>query len=140
MKLLPRSDIKQHMVTLPSQNRSFLPMKSTQEPVKLKNSTLYDNPESRKTKLIKAAEGFEAIFIRQLMGIMRKTVPNGGMFGEGTIGDIYGDMMDNALAEVLSKRSVLGLSDMLYRQLARHSDSSSQTELQDAKKLSQEKL
>ena len=62
------------------------------------------------------------LFIRQILQTMRTTVPGGGMFGKGAVGDIYGDMMDNVLAEVMSKRSVFGLTDLLYRQLIRESD------------------
>jgi Rod binding domain-containing protein len=75
-----------------------------------------DTVKARKVKLRKAAEGFEAIFIRHILRIMRSSIQDGGMFGKGAAGEIYGDMMDNILAENMSKRSALGLADMLYRQ------------------------
>ena len=134
MNLLSQSDSIRHMITKPNETHSLLPMKSAQEPVKLEKSALRDTSEARKIKIRKAAEGFEAVFIRQFLRIMRKTVPDGGMFGKGTVGDIYGDMMDNALAEVMSKRSIFGLKDMLYRQLVRESDTSRDAVVQNMKK------
>ena len=106
MNLISQSDSIRNMVTLPNESHSFLPMKSAQESVKLKKSVSGDTSEAQKIKIRKAAEGFEAVFIRQFLRIMRKTVPDGGMFGKGAVGDIYGDMMDNTLAEVMSKRSI----------------------------------
>ena len=105
------------MVKLQNRQRSFLPLKSGEEVLQVKRTGSEDLIEARKMKLRKAARGFEAIFIRQLLSIMRSTISEGGMFGKGAVGEIYGDMMDNALAETLSERSVLGLSDSLYRQL-----------------------
>ena len=50
---------------------------------------------------------------------MRSTLSGGGIFGEGSVGEIYGDMMDNALADILAKRDALGIADSLYRQLVK---------------------
>ena len=108
-----------NMIKLQNKQSSFMPLKSGEQSVKLKKFNSVDDPEAQKMKLHKAVQGFEAIFIRQLLKNMRSTIPNGGMFGSGSVGEIYGDMMDNALAETMSKRSVLGLSDVLYRQLVK---------------------
>ena len=106
------------MIKIQKKQLSFLPVKSGESMVKLEKSLSPDTIKARKLKLRKAAQGFEAIFIRELLTIMNSTVPNGGWFGKGPVGEIYGDMMNNTIAEVMSKRSVLGLSDMIYRQLA----------------------
>jgi len=47
-----------------------------------------------------------------------------GMYGDGSSGEIYADMMDNAVAEQLSKKGVLGISDVIYRQLIKEGDDS----------------
>ena len=96
-------------------NPQFIPIKADR--VTLKKTLTVDDSEARKTKLKKASQGVEAIFIRQLLKLMRSTTINGGIFGKGAVGEIYSDMMDNALAETMSKRNVFGLSDMLYRRM-----------------------
>ncbi|MFC1573936.1 rod-binding protein [Candidatus Latescibacterota bacterium] len=86
---------------------------NTQEfPIK-KVNTISDI-DAKKTKLLKSAQGFEAIFIRKLFSTMRSTMSENSMFGTGVAGDIYGDIIDNAVSDVMSKQSVLGLADMLY--------------------------
>lgn len=78
-----------------------------------------DALETQKKKLRQAAEGFEAIFARQILKNMRSTLSDGGLFGKGTTGEIYSDIMDNAVAETMAKRSELGLADALYKQLVK---------------------
>ena len=102
--------------------RSFIPLRNEKTPERVKNSTALTNIAGRKAELRKAAEDFEAIFIRQMLRVMRSSIPGGGMFGGGTVGEIYGDMMDNSLGDVLSQRGVLGITDMLYRQLVTQLD------------------
>lgn len=120
--MIINSNVSPPAMNLPGKQKTFMPLKKGNEPYKLKRTSAPDNVEARKVKLRKAAEGFEAIFIRQFMKVMRSTVPNGGMFGSGAVGEIYSDMMDNSIAEILSKRSTLGIADTLYRQLVKEID------------------
>lgn len=80
-----------------------------------------DTPVSRlameKAKLRKATRGVEAIFLRQLMSAMRKSISGEGLFGGGTTGEIFSDMMDDVIAKTLSERGALGIGDELYRKL-----------------------
>lgn len=49
------------------------------------------------------------------------------MFGEGATGEIFSDMMDNAIAEKIAERGELGLADAIYKQTVKsieHQDSS----------------
>jgi len=78
----------------------------------------------KEEKLKSAAADFEAIFIRQFMKSMRTSMLSEGMYGDGSSGEIYADMMDNAVAEQLSKKGVLGISDVIYRQLIKEGDDS----------------
>ena len=75
--------------------------------------------ETIKKEMHKAAEGFEAIFTRQLLKTMRSTLMEKSMFGEGPSGDIYGDIMDSAIADKMAARGDLGLADMLYGNMVR---------------------
>ncbi len=99
--------------------RQFIPLKPAANNLKVNHGEGKDDIEAKKIKLEKAAEGFEAIFIRQLLKTMRSTLSGEGIFGKGSVGEIYGDMMDNALADILAKRDALGIADSLYRQLVK---------------------
>lgn len=68
-----------------------------------------------KAALRKAAEQFEAVFMRQLLKSMRAAVPKSGMLdGDGK--KLYEDMLDDQLATRLSGRPG-GLASMIERQL-----------------------
>ena len=84
--------------------------------------------EARRAELSKAAQGFEAIFIRQLLKTMRSSVPGGGMYGGGVSGDIYADMVDNALAESMAERSRFGIADILVREMTKRLDLEAKTD------------
>ncbi len=73
--------------------------------------------EAKKAKLREAARGFEAVFLRQLITEMRKTLDGEGLFGSGAAGEIYSDLLGNAMAESAARRGPLGIGDDLYRRL-----------------------
>ncbi|MFH1573519.1 MAG: peptidoglycan DD-metalloendopeptidase family protein [Acidobacteriota bacterium] len=63
-----------------------------------------------------AAE-FESLFISYLLKVMRETIQESGLF-EGSPGkDVYAEMFDQELAKVMGQRGVLGIGDLLLRQL-----------------------
>ena len=104
--------------------REFLPFESgtsTASFKKIKNDIEFSGVE-KKAKLRKTAESFEAIFIRQMLRSMRSSLLNGGMFGSGATGEIYSDIMDNAIAEKMAERSVLGLADLIYKRMVKNID------------------
>jgi hypothetical protein len=63
-----------------------------------------------------AAAAFEALLLKQLLGAMSKTAGEGGMFGGGFEGQMYGDMFSTAVAEQAAG-SGLGLSAMIREAL-----------------------
>jgi len=89
------------------------------------------NVETRKAELREAAEGFEAIFIRQFLKSMRDTLPGEGMFGKGIAGEIYAGMMDEAVADAAARRGAFGIADAVYRQLSKNMDSSTENDPQE---------
>jgi len=95
--------------SLDNGNRSYAVTKSATE----------KNIDVEKIRLQKAAQNFEAIFIRKLLSTMRSTMSEGGMYGSGVAGDVYGDIVENALADIMSERSVLGISDVMYRTMVK---------------------
>lgn len=73
--------------------------------------------DNRKTKLKKACQDLEALFLRQLMKSMRKTVPKSGLLEKGMAQDTYREMLDREFAKRMSHSSGIGLARILYRQL-----------------------
>ncbi len=71
------------------------------------------------TKLKKAAQGFEAIFLDTLLKDMRKsTKQSHPLFGGGFAAGEYQSMMDQQLATTMSKSGGFGLASMLVKNLA----------------------
>lgn len=62
-------------------------------------------------KLEKAVQGVEQLFVKQLLSQMRKMAPTPG--GDSYGMEMYRDMMDDALAESISKRGGFGISRQL---------------------------
>ncbi|MBL0173486.1 MAG: rod-binding protein [Gemmatimonadaceae bacterium] len=76
--------------------------------------------DSRDTKLRKAAQQLEGVFVQQLYKSMRDTVPQQeGIVSGGAGEDIFTGLLDQHLAAETPKHWDTGLSDALYRQLRR---------------------
>ncbi|MEO8633750.1 MAG: rod-binding protein [Gemmatimonadales bacterium] len=71
------------------------------------------------TKLHKAAQDLEGIFIGELFKAMRATVPDDGILSQAPGQDLFQGMMDDRMAALQAQRSKSGLSESLYRQLSR---------------------
>lgn len=67
--------------------------------------------QSSLKKLEKASQGVEQLFVKQLLSQMRKMAPTPG--GDSYGMEMYRDMMDDALAESISKRGGFGISKQL---------------------------
>jgi len=69
-------------------------------------------------KLKEACQDFEAIFIKQMLDGMRKTVPKTELL-ERTLGEeIFEDMLYTEYAKIMSRRGSLGIADILFKQLS----------------------
>jgi Rod binding domain-containing protein len=84
--------------------------------------------ELKKEKLRKAAEGFEAIFISHLFKTMRESMTENSMFGKGSTGEIYGDILDNSIAEKMAEKSEFGLADALFKEMIKKLDMESKAD------------
>ena len=79
-------------------------------------SKLNDEKKAELKKLQKASEDFEAVFVKRLLSQMRKT-----SFSEdiGPMGDLAKDMMDQALAESLSRsQNSIGIAKTVFIDMA----------------------
>lgn len=84
--------------------------------------------ESEKAKLGKAAEGFEAIFIRQFLKGMRTTIPGGSPYGSGSSAELYADMAENSIAEAMSKEGQFGIADIIYNRMVTRIESGNEVQ------------
>jgi flagellar protein FlgJ len=71
----------------------------------------------RSAQVKRAASMLEEIFLRQLLKVMRKTVPEGGLLGKSVGKDIYTEMFDGALATEMARAGGIGLREVLMSQL-----------------------
>jgi Rod binding domain-containing protein len=62
---------------------------------------------------------FEALLLRQILKEARKTVVESGLFETSTATDIYHDMVNNQLAESISRSGTFGLARQLQQELSR---------------------
>ncbi len=66
--------------------------------------------------LRKAAQGFEAVFLREIIGSMRKGKLAEEMFGSSAT-DNFREMADARTAESIAKLGQFGIADMVEKQL-----------------------
>lgn len=69
-----------------------------------------------KAALTKVAQQFEAIFLRQMMGAMRSSNLDEGMFDSGATQQ-FQDMADSRTADAMAQKGSLGIAELLVQQL-----------------------
>jgi flagellar protein FlgJ len=78
-----------------------------------------DGNAARTQELRQAAQAFEAVFIRQLIGSMRSAKLADDMFGSQAT-EQFRDMADARLADSMSQQGTFGIADLLTAQFERH--------------------
>jgi len=68
-----------------------------------------------RASLQKAAQQFEAIFLRQMMGAMRSASLGEGML-DNAASDQFRDMADSRTADSMATKGTLGIAEMLMHQ------------------------
>ena len=81
-------------------------------------------PGEDRARLRQAAQEFEGLFLAQLFREMRASVPNEGLVDAGSGQELFTGMFDDAVAQEAARRSVRGLGEALFRQLAARLDGS----------------
>lgn len=69
-------------------------------------------------ELLKACEGFEAVFNDMVFKAMRKTVTKNDLFGSSKEEEMFSEMLDTKLSEQIAQTNPSGIAAMLYRQLS----------------------
>jgi peptidoglycan hydrolase FlgJ len=73
----------------------------------------------RNSELYKVSQDFEALFIKQMLDVMRKTLhKEDDMLGGGLGQDVYEDMLYDQYAKKMSATAQFGLADMIYQQVS----------------------
>ena len=68
-------------------------------------------------QIVKAAEGMEAMFIDQLMQVMRHSIPKQDMDLDSPAGQIYQGMLDTEYAQKAAHGGGVGLADLIIAYL-----------------------
>jgi peptidoglycan hydrolase FlgJ len=72
-----------------------------------------------KGDLYQACQDFEALFIKQMLDVMRKTIhKEDDMLGNGMGQDMYEDMLYDEYAKKMASTAQFGLADMIYSQVS----------------------
>jgi flagellar protein FlgJ len=73
-------------------------------------------PDEKRRQLVEAAQAFEAVFLRQMIGSMRQANLGDDLFGSSAT-DQFRDMQDGKLADQMAKAGGgLGIAEMLLKQ------------------------
>ena len=73
----------------------------------------------RNSELFKASQDFEALFIKQMLDVMRKTIhKEDDLLGGGLGQDVYEDMLYSEYAKKMASTAQFGLADIIYRQVS----------------------
>ena len=73
----------------------------------------------RPASCTRRSQDFEALFIKQMLDVMRKTIhKEDDLLGGGLGQDVYEDMLYNEYAKKMAATAQFGLADMIYRQVS----------------------
>ena len=71
--------------------------------------------DEKRQQLVKAAQAFEAVFMRQMIGSMRQAKLGEDLLGSDAA-DQFRDMADARLADTMAERGGFGIAEMLLNQ------------------------
>ena len=69
-------------------------------------------------RLREVSREFEALFIKQMLDTMRKTIQKSDLNDGGFAEEIYEDMLYDQYAQTMAKTKSFGIAKMLYNQLS----------------------
>jgi flagellar protein FlgJ len=76
--------------------------------------------DAKQAELRKAAEAFEAVFLRQLIGSMRQAKLGNELFGSAAT-DQFRELADGRLADDMAKQGSFGIAELLLQQFGKGS-------------------
>lgn len=75
--------------------------------------------QAQRAELKKAAQAFEAVFLRQMIGSMRTAKLGEDLFGSEATNQ-FREMSDARLADSMAEKGAFGIAEMLIGQLGKH--------------------
>jgi len=90
-----------------------------------------NDPEALKS----ACKNFEAIFVNILLKNMRNTVVEGGLIEKSHAREIFEGMLDEKIAEEVSKGQGIGIAKLMYEQLSKSMNSKEENDIKENKNL-----
>lgn len=79
------------------------------------------DPNSKKTRDLESlreySREFEALFVNEMFKVMRKSIPEGGLFEKNMTTEIYQEMIDMEIARQASNGQGTGLGEAMFEQL-----------------------
>ena len=74
------------------------------------------NSGKKDGKLLQACKDFEALFVKQMLDSMRKTVHKSELTDSGMAEDVFEDMLYDEYAKKMTDTVGFGLANLLYKQ------------------------
>jgi len=74
--------------------------------------------EAETVKLKGACKDFEALFIKQMLDTMRKTVNKSDLLDGGMAEDVFEDMLYDEYAQSMASTGDFGIADMMYSEMS----------------------
>lgn len=71
-----------------------------------------ENPQ-----LKKACSDFEGLVLKQMLTLMRESVPKSGLFDNSDAHGMYQSLQDQQLASKMAESGGIGVADVMYKQL-----------------------
>ncbi len=99
-------------------NMDLTYMQRYSEAVQDTANTSNSNEIDKNSKLYEVSQEFEAIFIKQMLNVMRETVNKSGLIDGGMAEEIFEDMLYDEYALKMSQTAGFGLADSIYKQLS----------------------
>jgi len=75
-------------------------------------------PKQKNDRLMETCRDFEAIFIKQMLNTMKKTVNKTNLLGGNMAEDVFEDMLYDEYSKLMAKNANFGLAEMMYDQLS----------------------
>jgi len=86
------------------------------QPISLK---IADNSADtvNKAKLREACTDFEAMMLHQMLTVMRKSIPKGGLFKAGHIQEMQQSLLDQEVAQNIANGKGMGIGEAMYKKI-----------------------
>jgi len=68
--------------------------------------------------LRESSREFETLYVMEMFKVMRKSVPDGGLFKKDMSTEVFQEMLDMETAKAVTRGHGLGIAEAMYKQMA----------------------